>query len=148
MVDNSRYSSPIGVCVLVQRDDGALLLLERAGTGYADGSLSTPGGHVEQGESFVEAAVREVREEVDVLVEPHMLRFAHVMHQRDADAQARVIVFFEALHWSGEPTNREPELCAGLHWAKPDTLPSMVIPCVADAITMAQAGQPFSLRGW
>ncbi len=34
-----RYLSIVDVYVLLQRDDGKVLLLERANTGYADGQL-------------------------------------------------------------------------------------------------------------
>jgi hypothetical protein len=34
-----RYRSVVDVYVLLQRPDGMILLLERSGTGYADGQL-------------------------------------------------------------------------------------------------------------
>jgi len=46
--------------VVLRRGDEVLMLL-RANTGYMDGFWAVPAGHVEKGESVVEAAVREVR---------------------------------------------------------------------------------------
>ncbi|MFI7122090.1 NUDIX domain-containing protein [Amycolatopsis sp. NPDC049868] len=134
--------------MLVTRDDGALLLVERLGTAYADGKLCVPGGHLEQDESLVGAAAREVWEEVGVLVEHPDLQFVHVAHQRDSDRQERLIFFFKALRWSGEPYNREPERCNGLYWARPGELPPTAIDYVADAITLASEGQALSMYGW
>jgi|ERR1035441_3402412 hypothetical protein len=59
-----RYRSIVDVYALLQRPDGMILLLERSGTGYADGQLCPPSGHLEAGESvrsearFRAAAVR------------------------------------------------------------------------------------------
>jgi 8-oxo-dGTP diphosphatase len=47
-----------------------ILLLERSGTGYADGQLCPPSGHLEAGESVVQGAIREAREETGVLIDP------------------------------------------------------------------------------
>lgn len=49
------------------------VLLGRKRTGLGTGRLVAPGGKVEPGETAVEAAVREVREEVGVDVAPHDL---------------------------------------------------------------------------
>jgi hypothetical protein len=40
-----RYRSIVDVYVLLQRPDGMILLLERCGTGYADGLLCPPSVH-------------------------------------------------------------------------------------------------------
>ncbi len=45
-------------------------------------SLSFPGGGVRQGEKPVEAAARELREEVGILVQPSELRFVREIHTR------------------------------------------------------------------
>src|SRR5262249_40487771 len=45
-----RYRAVVDVYVLLQRSDGMILLLERSGTGYADGQLCPPSGHLEDGE--------------------------------------------------------------------------------------------------
>ncbi|WP_093168058.1 NUDIX domain-containing protein [Sinosporangium album] len=44
--------------------DGKVLLLLRANTGFADGSWSVPGGCVDAGETLPEGAAREAREEL------------------------------------------------------------------------------------
>lgn len=44
-----RYGSIVDLYVLLQRPDGLILLLERSGTGYADGQLCPPSGHLEAG---------------------------------------------------------------------------------------------------
>ena len=41
-----RYRSVVDVYALLQRRDGMFLLLERSGTGYADGQLCPPSVHL------------------------------------------------------------------------------------------------------
>jgi 8-oxo-dGTP pyrophosphatase MutT (NUDIX family) len=85
-----RYGSIVDLYVLLQRPDGKILLLERSGTGYADGQLCPPSGHLEAGESVVQGVVREAREETGVLIEPGDLIFRHVIHHRNPLGQARI----------------------------------------------------------
>jgi 8-oxo-dGTP pyrophosphatase MutT (NUDIX family) len=59
------YRSVVDVHLILQRN-GQVLLAERAGTGYADGWLNVPGGKLENGETVLDAAIREAREEVGV----------------------------------------------------------------------------------
>jgi 8-oxo-dGTP diphosphatase len=123
------YRSIVDVYVLLRRPDGKILLLERSRTGYADGQLCPPSGHLEAGESVVAGVIREAREEVGVLLDPVNLTFSHVVHHRNPLGQARIGFFFTAMRWQGEPANREPHKCAGLHWVlrgSPD-----VVPCCA-----------------
>ena len=101
-----RYRTVVDVYVLLQRPDGMILLLERSGTGYADGQLCPPSGHLEAGESVVQGATREAREETGVLIDPSDLAFRHAIHYRSPDGQARVGFFFTAAEWQGEPVNR------------------------------------------
>ncbi len=51
------------VCVLVRRDDGRILFIQRAAARFAAGYWTPVTGRVERGESLPEAARREVREE-------------------------------------------------------------------------------------
>ncbi len=102
-----RYRTIVDVSVLLRRPDGTILLLERSGTGYADGQLCPPSGHLEAGESVVQGAIRETREETGVLIDPADLAFSHVVHHRSPEGQARIGFFFTAVRWQGEPAKLE-----------------------------------------
>ena len=54
----------VGVGVFIHKD-GKILLLKRAGS-HGAGTWSTPGGHVDFGETLEETAIRETKEEVGV----------------------------------------------------------------------------------
>jgi ADP-ribose pyrophosphatase YjhB (NUDIX family) len=55
--------------IAVVRRGGQVLLAQRSKGGYI-GRWGFPGGHVERGETVVEAAMRELREETGVTAEP------------------------------------------------------------------------------
>jgi 8-oxo-dGTP diphosphatase len=59
----------VGVIVVVRRGD-QVLLAQRSKGGYI-GRWGFPGGHVERGETVIEAAMRELMEETGVSATPH-----------------------------------------------------------------------------
>jgi 8-oxo-dGTP diphosphatase len=90
----------VDVYILLQRPDGMILLLERSGTGYADGQLCPPSGHLEEGESVIDG---EVGEEVGVAIDPSDLTFVHVVHYRAPGSEGRIGFFFLTEKWGVTP---------------------------------------------
>jgi ADP-ribose pyrophosphatase YjhB (NUDIX family) len=125
---------PTGVHVVCERD-GRVLLMRRAGTGFFDGLYSLPGGHVEAGESVRLAAVRELREELGLRLEPAELEWFGVMH-RLSDTN-RIDFFLRAQRWEGVPANREPAKCDDLGWFAREALPAALVPYVREALGAA-----------
>ncbi|MFI9237062.1 NUDIX domain-containing protein [Streptomyces sp. NPDC053079] len=148
MSHQTRYKSVVDVMVLLHRSDGRVLLLRRAGNVYASGLLAPPGGHLEDGETFIAGAVREVGEEVGVGIAPADLEFCHLMHHRSPDGEGRVGVVFTTQRWSGEPRNREPSKCSALVWANPGQPPADCVPYTAAVLSQFCSGALLSLNGW
>ncbi|MEU7894042.1 2'-5' RNA ligase family protein [Nonomuraea sp. NPDC049152] len=142
-VKKARFKAIVDVHVLLVRD-GKLLLGRRANTGYADGLWHLPSGHLEAGESAVEGAVREAREEVGVAIDPADLTFVHAMHR----APDRVGLFFRAERWDGEPYNAEPGKCDALEWHPLDRLPDGTVDYPGAAIRAIGEGHPFAQFGF
>ena len=142
-----RHRSIVDVHVLLIRD-GRVLLGRRANTGYADGLWHLPSGHMEEGESVLETAVREAAEEVGVALDPAGLECVHVMHHREPGEEARIGFFFAARGWRGEPVNAEPHKCAELAWFALDSLPSGTVAYPAAALAAIGEGRGFSTFGW
>jgi 8-oxo-dGTP diphosphatase len=136
---------PLAVHILLLRDD-QVLMLRRQNTGYADGQFSLVAGHVTHGETVVQGAIREAKEEVGIDLSEDDLRFELVMHRRD-DCE-RIDFFFSAVHWSGKVTNAEPDKCSELIWCSPDDLPVDTVPYVAQAFQNWRHGMVCSLYGW
>jgi len=112
--------------------DNKILLSRRFKTGYMDGKLSVPAGHVEENESLTQALVRETKEEVGIKLFPKQFTLSHVMHRKSDDI--RMDFFFTIHSWNGIPNNREPEKCSELLWAPVNRLPHDTIPYIAHAI--------------
>ncbi|MEV6262567.1 trifunctional class I SAM-dependent methyltransferase/NUDIX hydrolase/VOC family protein [Streptomyces sp. NPDC051784] len=118
---------------LILRKGPEVLLARRSGTGYADGLLHAPSGHVEDGEDVRAAVIREAAEEIGVRLEPDELRVALVMQHRGPAGRPRTGWFFEADHDPARPPrNAEPDKCSELGWFPLDALPDdMVAYCRA-----------------
>ncbi|MCP5405818.1 MAG: NUDIX domain-containing protein [Pseudomonadaceae bacterium] len=131
----------VAVYVLLVKD-GKVLLLRRANTGYMDGMYSLPAGHVEEGESLIEAALRELKEETGVVAAPSDIAVKHAMYRRCDRNYADY--FLVCGNWQGEPANMEPAKCGELRWAELASLPENMTPEVKQALACIVAGQPFS----
>ena len=139
-----RSGIPTGVHVVLERD-GKLLLMRRAGTGFFDGLYSLPGGHVEEGESVRDAAVREVREELGVALTAAALEWLGVVHRR-SDTN-RIDFFMRASSWAGEPRICEQDKCDQLVWSSPESVPEPTVDYVREAL--AAGCGPWVLElGW
>lgn len=153
LVDEATYAPgryrPVVDVHLVITKNGKVLLGRRQNTGYADGEWQImPSGHLEEGESVIDAAIREAKEEVGLDLAPTAIETAHVMHHRNPGGTARIGMFFVTRGEVGEPVNKEPHKCAELAWFPPDDLPENTVPYAAAGIRAVTAGHPFSLNGW
>ncbi|MCV2396369.1 NUDIX domain-containing protein [Actinotalea sp. M2MS4P-6] len=121
----------VAAAYLVLRRGDEVLLQLRAGTGYRDGHWALLAGHVDPGESVVDAVVREAHEEGGVDVDPADLVPLTAMHRFEAGGppvEQRIDVFFETRRWTGEPSVREPHRTAAMDWFALDALPEPVVP--------------------
>jgi 8-oxo-dGTP diphosphatase len=127
--------------VVMLRGDEVLLQL-RQGTGYRDGHWAcAAAGHVEAGESVVEAAGREAREEIGVDLEA--LEPLTAMQRTGGNGRPvdeRVDFFFTCRRWSGEPRRLEPHKSADLRWWPLGALPDPVVPHELAVLELLRAG--------
>ena len=119
----------------LRRTEGGVeqvLLQRRQNTGYMDGHWACgAAGHVEQGESVLDAAVREAAEELGIVIDVADLVPVTVMHRTTAGGgpvEERVDFFFECRRWSGEATVKEADKASALEWVDLDALPDPVVP--------------------
>jgi len=130
-------TSLVGAHIFLVRDQ-KVFLIRRFNTGFRDGHYSVPAGHVDDGETVIEAAVREAREEVGVTISLEDLAFVHVVHIRKLDPEHhdQMQFFFVAEKWVGEPENREPTHCDHADWYPLESLPENVVLYVAQALSL------------
>lgn len=138
----------VDVHVLLVRDGQLLLSQRRDAVPEFDGMWHLPSGKLDSGESVLDAAAREVAEEIGVVVLPADLRLVHTAHVTAAGREPRIGLFFETRCWTGEPANLEPEKCSGLRWFALDDLPAEIINYPASGIRGYREGIGFSTFGW
>jgi len=122
----------ISVYILLERAS-KILMIRRYKTGFADGQYSLVAGHVEKGESFKSAAIRELYEEVGISINEKDFELSHTMY-RSLKSEERIDLFFTAKKWKGEAVNKEPSKCDDLIWVESDKLPKTTLDYVAHAI--------------
>jgi 8-oxo-dGTP diphosphatase len=130
--------------VFLMRDGDAgteVLLQLRQNTGYMDGHwAAAAAGHVERGETALDAAHREAAEEIAVTALDLAFVTAMQRTQHADPIDERIDFFFVARHWSGEPRIVEPAKCAELRWCPLDALPEPVVPHEREVLRGLRSG--------
>ena len=142
---NDSYSLTPVSYVIFRRGDSVLLQLRRD-SGYMDGHWSTAAaGHVEAGESAGQAALRETREELGVVIAASDLVALTAMHRAQAGGSSlvgRVDFFFTCTAWAGTPRILESDKAAGLRWFQLHDLPAKVVPHERYVLERLKTGLP------
>lgn len=105
---------------------GRVLITQRPDHKALGGLWEFPGGKVEPGEAPEQALVRELKEELDLTVEPDALDpFAFASH---AYADFHLLMpLYVLTRWQGSPTPH-PQAAQALMWVKPQELRSYPMP--------------------
>ena len=117
----------VGVGVFVWKD-GKFLMGKRRGS-HGHDTWSIPGGHLEFGESWEEAAKREVMEETGLVIDNvRFLAATNDVFEKEGKHYATIWVYSD---WkSGEPQLTEPDKHIDHQWRTFATLPSPLFePC-------------------
>lgn len=121
----------VGCGVAILRDR-KLLLIRRARPPEA-GGWSLPGGKVEYGERTLDAARREIAEELGVTLGAlDLLCVVDLMAPEERAHWVSPVFLAEA--FEGEPTLLEPEKHTGLGWFALDALPSPLARSASEAV--------------
>lgn len=131
------------VYVIARRGDEILLLL-RSGTGYKDGEWGPPSGKVEPGETYTEAAVRELAEETGITMSPGDLHFLHAIERVRASGSNWLGLFFEVDVTGVNPVNQEPHKHSALSFFPTSALPDTTIDYVRHVVHAAPRGEGHS----
>ena len=112
--------------------DNKVLLQKRQNTGYCDGMYCLPGGHVESGETQIEALIRELNEELNLYeISSSNFDVFKIIERTSTNKNLHYIDFifknirpidFEQI------INNEPNKCEKLEWFELDELPCDMIP--------------------
>jgi len=114
------------VAAAIRDDRGRLLLQQRPEGKQHAGLWEFPGGKVEQGETHAEALIREIAEELDLVLDPTALgllgeaREAAVSHERQI-----VLFLYSAPGWAGVACGMEGQECG---WFTPEQAVGLPLP--------------------
>lgn len=136
-------SSTVILVVAVALIDGSgRVLLQRRRADRAHGGLwEFPGGKVEPGESLEWTALREIEEELGVILDPAALAplsFASDPRLPPAPRAPHVILLYTCRRWTGQPECRD---AAEIGWFAPSAIPGLAMPPLdyplADALILS-----------
>lgn len=82
---------------MVYDDNGNVLVQDKVDEEW--GGLTFPGGHIEKGESFVDAVIREVREETGLIIEQP--RICGTKDWMEEDGSRYIVLFYKTNKFSG-----------------------------------------------
>jgi len=108
-------------CAIIERK-GEILIAQRKLEGHLGGYWEFPGGKKEGAESIEECLVREVDEELGVVIQPYKF-LTNVVHSYPS---REVSLHFYFCTWvSGTPVKKD---CLDFRWVKPEGLGSFLFP--------------------
>lgn len=146
-----RFKVKVGVfLVLIQ--DNRLLCLRRYNTGIEDGLYVVPMGGLHEGETPLQAIIRETLEETNLTVNKQDLQLAHVMYRKHMQPDGYFFyqqdLFFLTHHYSGEVKNLEPHKADDVRFFNLNALPDNLAPFIRHAISCILAHQSYSEFGF
>lgn len=125
----------VGVQAVVLSPEGILLGLRKNTFGH--GTWGLPGGHLEAGETLLEAAARELAEETGLLATD--LRVICVTDPRP-ETNHHLQVGVQVLGYHGQVEVREPDRCESWRFVRWEALPEALFPGSVDVLASARAG--------
>ncbi|HOY46726.1 MAG TPA: NUDIX domain-containing protein [Candidatus Dojkabacteria bacterium] len=132
-----RLKVKVAVYMILLNKDGRVLFGRRSNTGWQDGKLSLPSGHVDPGELPTESAIRELEEEVDIAIKPEQIQIKHIAYRKDN----YIDFYFLVRDWAGNPIIMEPSKCSELVWVDINITKDEFAPNVLLATKKALNGQ-------
>ena len=132
----------VGVGIIVIKNGSHVLMHRRKGS-LGGGFWGTGGGHLELGESLLEAALGEFQEEAGSSIVISQPRFLAVCNFTDFYPKHYVDVSFVADWISGEPDDSGLDEVELWQWFPLNKLPGPVFPVVSHYLEAIKSGQNF-----
>jgi 8-oxo-dGTP pyrophosphatase MutT (NUDIX family) len=102
--------------LIIKQDDKVLLFFRNDGFfNYDGGWWVLPAGHIEQGETARDAAIREAKEELDINIAPEDIKLVHVASNLASRTES-FDFYFEVSRYTGEIRNCESGKCVEMRY--------------------------------
>ena len=132
------------IYLIIKNNEGKLLLQRRQGTKLWPGFLALPAGHIDEGENAYEAAIREAKEELNIIISQDNIIDTFVVNRRNKSLLPYYDVYFEINDYKGDIIINEPEKCSELKWYGIEELPEDMIEFEKIALLNNKKGIKFS----
>jgi ADP-ribose pyrophosphatase YjhB (NUDIX family) len=129
----------VGIGVIIVNDEGKILIGKRRGS-HAP-YYSIPGGHLDLGETFEEATIREIKEETNLdILDPKVIAITNNLETYRESGKHYISIAVLAKDFSGELKIMEPEKCESWQWTLPNNLPQPHFDASRQAVECYLAG--------
>ncbi len=133
----------VGVIVIKKENGKEYIMLHQRKGSHGPGYWGSGGGHLELGESLMDGALRELREEGGEALKVTNVRHLGVMNFTEFKPKHYVDVSFVADWVEGEPTNSAPRETTDWQWFEIDKLPEPLFPPVKMYLEALKTGKSF-----
>ena len=132
---------------IIEKAGKILLLLRKNASSYS-GYYGVPGGKLDANESVADALIREMYEEIGIIITKENMHFTHCLSYKNDQDIEFLSLTFKISHWEGEPFNKEPDKHEHLAWFYPNALPGNLGPRHRQAVEMTFKNILYSEAGW
>lgn len=147
MMTQELFKLPPFITVVLKKDN-QILFLKRKDRKYFDDYYACPGGKVDGSEPLLQAAQREVQEELGIVIDLESSHVVHVCHFKREGNFEGLDFYIQTDKWDGQPQNMEPEKHAELQWIDIKNLPDDIVPNHKKALEEIQNNTFYSEDGW
>lgn len=113
----------VGIGVIIQNSNSEILIGKRMGSHSP--FYSIPGGHLENGESFEAAAIKEVFEETGLRIKnPKVLSVSNNLRTYKNEKKHYISINLFTNEFEGELAIKEPDKCEDWKWCKITEIPN------------------------
>ncbi|HEX8486266.1 (deoxy)nucleoside triphosphate pyrophosphohydrolase [Sphingomonas sp.] len=123
MADNATFLLPVVAAALID-GEGRVLLQQRPPGRAMAGLWEFPGGKIEARESPEQALIRELEEELGIVLAADAL-VATAFASAALDTRHLLLLLYAVRHWTGEPQALE---ATALAWVRPADMPAFPMP--------------------
>jgi len=133
----------VGIIVIKKEKGRRYIMLHQRKRPLGRDYWGSGGGHLELGESLMDGALRELREEAGEHLVVKDVRFLGVMNFTQLKPKHYVDISFLATWVSGDPINSTPKATKNWRWFELDKLPSPLFPPVEKYLEALTSNQIF-----
>lgn len=137
----SKNITRVGVGLFIVRDNK--ILLDKRKNSHGSGEYAGAGGHLEHLESFEEAALRELREEMGDKIQVKNLTLLSVTNLKRYKPKHYIDIGIVAEWVSGEPVVMEPDKVEFWQWFDMDKLPKPLFGIIPNYIEAFKTGKVY-----